>query len=71
MPSHTLTLAAFGVFPSPAKQERVERPDAPAYPPPMTPDTPLHPLTAAWRDRLALEQRRSIHTVRAYVATVA
>lgn len=40
-----------------------------AYPPPMTPDTPLHPLAAAWRDRLALEQRRSNHTVRAYVAT--
>ena len=35
----------------------------------MLPDTPLHPLAAAWRDRLALEQRRSAHTVRAYVAT--
>lgn len=35
----------------------------------MVPDTPLHPLVAAWRDRLALEQRRSVHTVRAYVAT--
>ncbi len=29
----------------------------------------IHPLIAAWRDRLALEQRRSLHTVRAYVAT--
>lgn len=28
-----------------------------------------HPLVAGWRDRLALEQRRSAHTVRAYVAT--
>lgn len=35
----------------------------------MTADAPLHPLVAAWRDRLALEQRRSLHTVRAYVAT--
>ena len=35
----------------------------------MSDDAPLHPLVAAWRDRLALEQRRSIHTVRAYVAT--
>jgi integrase/recombinase XerC len=35
----------------------------------MTSDTPLHPLAAAWRDRLAIEQRRSAHTVRAYVAT--
>jgi integrase/recombinase XerC len=35
----------------------------------MTGDAPLHPLVAAWRDRLALEQRRSVHTVRAYVAT--
>jgi integrase/recombinase XerC len=35
----------------------------------MIPDVPLHPLVAAWRDRLALEQRRSVHTVRAYVAT--
>ncbi|MEQ1724647.1 MAG: tyrosine recombinase XerC [Sphingopyxis sp.] len=32
-------------------------------------DAPLHPLVAAWRDRLAFEQRRSVHTVRAYVAT--
>ncbi|MFM6852784.1 MAG: tyrosine-type recombinase/integrase [Sphingopyxis sp.] len=29
----------------------------------------LHPLAAAWRDRLAIDQRRSAHTVRAYVAT--
>lgn len=29
----------------------------------------LHPEVAHWRDRLALEQRRSAHTVRAYVAT--
>lgn len=29
----------------------------------------LHPLVAAWRDSLALERRRSVHTVRAYVAT--
>ena len=35
----------------------------------MTDDAPLHPLAAAWRDRLAVEQRRSIHTVRAYVTT--
>lgn len=35
----------------------------------MTDDAPLHPLAAAWRDRLAIEQRRSAHTVRAYVAT--
>jgi integrase/recombinase XerC len=35
----------------------------------MVPDAPLHPLVAAWRDRLALEQRRSVHTVRAYLAT--
>ncbi|MEQ1688386.1 MAG: tyrosine recombinase XerC [Sphingopyxis sp.] len=35
----------------------------------MPHDAPLHPLVAAWRDRLALEQRRSVHTVRAYVAT--
>lgn len=37
--------------------------------PRMTEDVPLHPLAAAWRDRLAVEQRRSIHTVRAYLAT--
>ena len=35
----------------------------------MLPDASLHPLVAAWRDRLAHEQRRSVHTVRAYVAT--
>lgn len=35
----------------------------------MTDDALLHPLAAAWRDRLAIEQRRSAHTVRAYVAT--
>lgn len=35
----------------------------------MTADAPLHPIVAAWRDRLALEQRRSVHTVRAYAAT--
>jgi integrase/recombinase XerC len=35
----------------------------------MTPAAPLHPLVATWRDRLALEQRRSDHTVRAYTAT--
>lgn len=29
----------------------------------------LHPDVASWRDRLAMEQRRSAHTVRAYVAT--
>lgn len=32
-------------------------------------DAPLHPLVAAWRDKLHFEQRRSVHTVRAYVAT--
>ena len=32
-------------------------------------DAPLHPLVAAWRERLLFEQRRSVHTVRAYVAT--
>lgn len=35
----------------------------------MTAETSLHPLVSAWRDRLALEQRRSMHTVRAYVST--
>ncbi|MEQ1510037.1 MAG: tyrosine recombinase XerC [Sphingopyxis sp.] len=35
----------------------------------MSSDAPLNPLVAAWRDRLAFEQRRSVHTVRAYVAT--
>lgn len=38
----------------------------------MTDGTPfdpmLHPIVAAWRDRLVNEQRRSPHTVRAYVA---
>lgn len=32
-------------------------------------DLTLHPLVTAWRDRLTHEQRRSVHTVRAYVAT--
>lgn len=41
----------------------------PPYHDVMTDDPPLHPLAAAWRDRLAIEQRRSLHTVRAYVAT--
>ena len=37
--------------------------------PHMTEDAPLHPLVAAWRERLAVEERRSVHTVRAYVTT--
>lgn len=44
-------------------------PPATAYHDVMTDDAPLHPLAAAWRERLAVEQRRSVHTVRAYVAT--
>ena len=32
-------------------------------------DPALHPLVAIWRDRLVIEQRRSEHTVRAYIAT--
>lgn len=32
-------------------------------------DLTLHPLVTAWRDKLTHEQRRSVHTVRAYVAT--
>jgi integrase/recombinase XerC len=35
----------------------------------MIADPPLHPLAAQWRDRLTFEQRRSLHTIRAYVAT--
>ena len=35
----------------------------------MTDAVPHHPLVAGWRDRLAHEQRRSAHTIRAYVAT--
>ena len=35
----------------------------------MIADPPLHPLSAQWRDRLTFEQRRSLHTIRAYVAT--
>lgn len=35
----------------------------------MTEDAPLHPLVAQWRDRLNIEERRSVHTVRAYIAT--
>ena len=35
----------------------------------MTDDAPLHPLVVQWRDRLIIEERRSVHTVRAYVAT--
>ena len=35
----------------------------------MTDDAPLHPLVVQWRDRLSIEERRSVHTVRAYVAT--
>jgi integrase/recombinase XerC len=35
----------------------------------MTADQTLHPLVLGWRDKLAFEQRRSVHTIRAYVMT--
>lgn len=35
----------------------------------VTPSLAFHPLVAAWRDRLTNEQRRSVHTIRAYAAT--
>lgn len=37
----------------------------------MDDEAPLHPLVAQWRDRLTIEERRSVHTVRAYIATAA
>jgi integrase/recombinase XerC len=35
----------------------------------MTADQPLHPLVTAWAQRLSTQQRRSPHTLRAYLAT--
>ncbi len=35
----------------------------------MNGDQPLHPLVIGWADKLRLQQRRSVHTLRAYTAT--